>query len=177
MFKTIIVATDGSDHADKAVAVAGDLAAKYDAEVTLLHVLLRRSAADEDLSRLMGLKTVPEETRSAFAEHAAAQHKTGIAGGEFGSFSVPVPPHILAAVGNAVVDNAESIARDHGATKVARQIAEGDPAKVILGCAKEKNADLIVMGTRGLSDLQGLFVGSVSHKVSHVAECTCITVR
>lgn len=177
MFKTIIVATDGSDHADKAVAAAGDLAAKYDAEVTILHVVLRRNAADEDLRRLMGREIVPEETRSAFAEHAAVQHKTGFAGGEIGSFSVPVPPQILAAVGDAIVDNAESIARDHGATKVARQIADGDPAKVILGCAKEKNADLIVLGTRGLSDLQGLFVGSVSHKVSHLAQCTCIMVR
>jgi len=33
------------------------------------------------------------------------------------------------------------------------------------------------MGTRGLSDLKGLFVGSVSHKVSHLADCSCITVR
>ena len=49
MFKTLVVATDGSDHADKAVAVAGDLAAKYSANMTLLHVLMRRNAAAADL--------------------------------------------------------------------------------------------------------------------------------
>ena len=47
----------------------------------------------------------------------------------------------------------------------------------ILDCAKDRNADLIVMGTRGLSDLKGRFVGSVSHKLSHLADCTFITVR
>ena len=73
MFKTIIVATDGSDHADRAVALAGDLAAKYDAEITLLHVMLRRNAADEDLRRLMDLKTVPEETRKSFAQFEDTQ--------------------------------------------------------------------------------------------------------
>ena len=53
----------------------------------------------------------------------------------------------------------------------------GDAARVILDCAKERNADLIVMGTRGMSDLRGLLVGSVSHKVSHLADCSCVTVR
>lgn len=37
--------------------------------------------------------------------------------------------------------------------------------------------DMIVMGSRGLSDPAGLLVGSVSHKVTNMAPCTGVTVR
>ncbi len=66
MFKTILVATDGSDHADKAIAVAGDLAAKYDANMTLLHVLLRRNAAVADLRKLIDVEKLPDGPREEF---------------------------------------------------------------------------------------------------------------
>ncbi|MDP6885037.1 MAG: universal stress protein, partial [Rhodospirillales bacterium] len=59
MFKYILAATDGSNHAKKAVELASDLAAKYDATIMLLHVLphghltgdLRRFAEAEHLTR------------------------------------------------------------------------------------------------------------------------------
>ena len=47
----------------------------------------------------------------------------------------------------------------------------------ILAAAEHENADMIVMGSRGMGDLKGLFVGSVSNKVSHLAPCTCVTVK
>jgi len=52
MLKTILVSTDGSDHAGKAVAFASDLAAKYGAELIILHVLLR-GHLPEELRRLV----------------------------------------------------------------------------------------------------------------------------
>ena len=62
-----------------------------------------------------------------------------------------------------------------------RTITWGHPVlfgrKTIAGLAQDRKADAIVMGSRGLSDIKGLFLGSVSHKVSHLAECTCITVK
>lgn len=177
MFQTIVVATDSSDHANKAVAVAGDLAAKYDAEMILLHVFLRRNAEATDLRRLIDVQMLPEKLREEFERFEAMQEKRKTSASTAVAASIPFPEEVLVGVGNAIVDKAEDIAKQHGARKINRLILEGDAANTILFTAKDRDADLIVMGTRGLSDLKGLFVGSVSHKVSHLADCTCITVR
>jgi nucleotide-binding universal stress UspA family protein len=54
---------------------------------------------------------------------------------------------------------------------VHEELLEGPEAEAILAVAEARQADLIVMGTRGLSTLQGLLVGSVSHKVTRHATC------
>ena len=46
-------------------------------------------------------------------------------------------------------------------------ILEGAPAEAIIDAADVEKCDLIVMGTRGLTDFQGMALGSVSHKVIH----------
>ncbi|SRR5713101_8338736 len=53
----------------------------------------------------------------------------------------------------------------------------GEAAKAILGEAEKFGADLIVMGSRGLTDFQALLVGSVAHKVMHHANCPVLIVR
>lgn len=53
----------------------------------------------------------------------------------------------------------------------------GSVAPAILDAAKTFDADLIVLGTRGLSDFAGLLLGSVAHKVIHHAECPVLVVR
>ncbi len=53
----------------------------------------------------------------------------------------------------------------------------GLPTQQILSCAKKERVEIIVMGSRGLSDIKGLLLGSVSHQVNNLAKCTCITVR
>lgn len=54
---------------------------------------------------------------------------------------------------------------------VHEELLEGPEAEAILAVAETRQADLIVMGTRGLSTLQGLLLGSVSHKVMRHATC------
>jgi nucleotide-binding universal stress UspA family protein len=53
--------------------------------------------------------------------------------------------------------------------------AQGDPGDVILSTAKD--ADLVVVGSRGLNPFQRLLLGSVSSKVVHRAECDVLVVR
>ena len=55
-------------------------------------------------------------------------------------------------------------------------ILEGDPAEMIIETARVQKCDLIVMGSRGLSNILGLTLGSVSTKVLHSAQCMVLLV-
>lgn len=56
-------------------------------------------------------------------------------------------------------------------------VRAGDPAHEILGLAEEVGADLIVTGTRGLSGIERLFLGSVARNVLVHARCSVLIVR
>jgi nucleotide-binding universal stress UspA family protein len=54
---------------------------------------------------------------------------------------------------------------------------EGDPADAILDVAEEINADLIVVGNKGMTGAKRFLLGSVPNKVSHHAPCAVLIVR
>lgn len=56
-------------------------------------------------------------------------------------------------------------------------IKEGHPGEVIVQEAKSGDYDLIVMGSRGLSALQGLLMGSDAHRVLSAAHCPVLLTR
>ncbi|HZO49618.1 MAG TPA: universal stress protein [Gaiellaceae bacterium] len=53
----------------------------------------------------------------------------------------------------------------------------GDPARVIVEIADERQADLVVVGTRSAGLFGRLFAGSVSDEVHHEAPCDVLVVR
>ncbi|KAF1077246.1 universal stress protein [Methanogenium sp. MK-MG] len=57
------------------------------------------------------------------------------------------------------------------------KVAIGDPAAEIIEMAEKEKADLIVIGSRGLGTLKGVFMGSVSQKVTHHAKCPVLIVK
>ena len=56
-------------------------------------------------------------------------------------------------------------------------ILRGIPSEKIVEFVEQNNADLIVMGSRGLSGLKELFLGSVSHNVVQSAPCPVFIVK
>jgi nucleotide-binding universal stress UspA family protein len=54
---------------------------------------------------------------------------------------------------------------------------EGDPADAILDVAEEQNADLIVVGNKGMTGAKRFLLGSVPNKVSHHAPCSVLIIR
>ncbi len=148
MIHNILVPVDGSAQADKAITLAADLAHRYEAKITIYHVAT-------DVRR----GTIPAGLR----HYALSEH-------------VPID-NVMAAVSQQILELAEERARAQGLNKVELITELGDPAGSIIAYAKLHDIDLIVMGSRGLSDLQGLFQGSISHKVAHLSPCTCVAVR
>ena len=57
------------------------------------------------------------------------------------------------------------------------ELQEGPESESILKVAENREADLIVMGTRGLGAVKGFLVGSVSRKVIHYAACPVMVVH
>lgn len=61
--------------------------------------------------------------------------------------------------------------------EVEEDLIEGPETEAIVSVVESRNADLVVMGTRGMGSLKGLLFGSVSTKVTHYAPCSVLVVR
>ena len=70
MIRVILTATDGSDHARKAVALASELAAKCGARLVLLHVLLR-DAGSEALRKVAKRRSLTKPMRDLLDNYEA----------------------------------------------------------------------------------------------------------
>ena len=147
MIRKILVPVDGSEHSRTALDFACELGAKFEAELSVLHVV--KDEAAERVVMVLGSSHV----------------------------SLPADPERIEAAGHAVLEAAKERADSRGRPLASAVSASGPPAKEILAYAENGAFDTIVIGSRGLSDLGGLLLGSVSHKISHLAPCTCIVVR
>jgi len=76
-------------------------------------------------------------------------------------------------------DDAARSLKDVGvsARAEARAALAGRAAQEIMDVAASEDAGLIVMGSRGVSDWQGLLIGSVAHKVLHLSSVPVLIIR
>ena len=92
-----------------------------------------------------------------------------------------IPGDVAYAVGpkedvNVVLEGACKPAAEAG-VEVATHAREGDPADAILDVAEELNADLIVVGNKGMTGARRFLLGSVPNKISHPAPCSVYIAR
>ena len=91
-------------------------------------------------------------------------------------------PYLQQAI-NKINQEAETLVKPfrelfrEGNITITERIMEGRAGEVIVEVANTEKIDLIIMGSRGLSDLEGLIVGSVTHRVLHAASCPVLVVR
>lgn len=147
--KKILLAVDGSNHSNHAERVAGELSAAFDVPVDVINVV-----ADTSLV-----------TAGRIHEYARME-KIAISQRD-----------LLQTLGADLVAQAANVVREAGGQVGTTDVLIGAPAHEIVRYADRHEADCIVMGRRGLGDVGGLFMGSVSHKVGHLTQRTLVTAQ
>lgn len=97
-----------------------------------------------------------------------------------GAESAPLPPFLERRVqeGHAHLDAIVELGRQRGITVRPRVMEEyGWTPDAIIRAARDEACDLIVMGSRGLTGLRKLFLGSVAYAVISRAPCPVLVVR
>lgn len=145
----ILAATDGSAAANRAVQLAARLTKELDGSLKIIHVCSERDVPDEQLSEL----TITEHASSADILGALSEQKLRTA-----------------------CEHATKFGVSKAETASLLEIDAGAIAETIIDAAQRNDADMIVLGKRGLSRLSGLIVGSVSQSVVSTATCAVIVV-
>ena len=147
MFERLLVPIDGSRLALKASELAIGFAKQFDAELTLLHVARKFVVPD------------------ALKEFMTTEHLQG------------EPIYDIDDATKRVIEKVRDRSVKEGIRRVTTEFKEGRPSRSIVEYAKYHKMDAIVMGSRGLTDIEGALLGSVSHKVASLAPCTVIIVK
>lgn len=147
MFHRILVPTDGSPHAERALAEAGDLAKLADASLTVM------TAVPESSTWLLG----------------------GASGGFVPPVSPHEVDAQIKREYEGMLDAAvASVPADVETEKV---LAHGSPAAAILEQVTAGSHDLIAMGSRGLGGMSSLLLGSVSHDILQTSPVPVLVFR
>jgi nucleotide-binding universal stress UspA family protein len=123
--KVVLVATDLSETAGRAVRFAAEMASRYEAELVVLRVLVGTDVSRTDAAAEL----------DAYVEQL------------------------------------------NGARKRAAVVSAQDPADAIVDAAGRENADVLVVGSVGMSGRREFLLRNVPNRVSHNAPCTVVIVQ
>jgi nucleotide-binding universal stress UspA family protein len=144
----IVVGVDGSDHSRLALGWALREAAQRRVPLTVMSV--RQAPVHPATDVYWAVPDLPAGDLSARAERAAAEKLREFADKMAGEIGVHVAEITVTA-------------------KI------GDPAEELIGASRD--ADLVVVGSRGSGGFARLLLGSVSSKVVHHAACPVVVIR
>ena len=146
----ILVAIDGSDTSFKAADMAIQIAEKYQAELFALYVVV--SATGYDYSMFATIAPTDAVIRQILAEAREAAQKW--------------------------FDEVEKKARLRNiAVKSEVIVSPTSVGSAIINYAEDKNIDILVVGTRGMTGFKKLLLGSVASSVVTYSSCPVLVVK
>jgi nucleotide-binding universal stress UspA family protein len=144
-YRNVVVGTDGSETAERAVEHAAKLAGAFGARLTIVTAYAPGKGIDPQ-----ELEKAPEDVRWRLVDAGGAED---------------------------LANHAKGVAKAAGVTDVQTRVASGDPSAALLDAAEDTLADVIVVGSRGMTGASRFVLGSVPNKVSHHAPCDVLIVQ
>jgi nucleotide-binding universal stress UspA family protein len=148
MYKKILLPTDGSDSANKAVDYVHEIAKKFNSEVILLHTF----EVSDEVTRIVG----------KFDNILGQQLKD--------------MEHYMIDYGKSILNKIKSEFEKDG-IRVKIIIISAKATHEIIKTINNESCDLVVMGSRGLNTLKSILLGSVSNYVIHHTKCPVILIH
>jgi len=153
--KTILYATDLSDHTRPVFRMANSLARQYQAKVIFVHALEPMGTYGQAvIENYIPKETIKQLRRDGY-ERVAKEIRERL---------------------DAFCNEELNSSAEECEYVQAVVIKEGTPAQVILKEANDHQVDLIVMGTHGQSALSDVLIGSSARKVTQKANCPVMVV-
>jgi nucleotide-binding universal stress UspA family protein len=155
MFRTIVVGTDGSAGAAKAVLGAAELAASQ-GECTLHIVTVQKPVSPTALAASEMAASAPVTAEANWEEEIRAELD-----------------RLLAEASQTAVEASHAGGAASSGLTIETHARFGNPAEVLCDMAAHLGADLLVVGNRGMRGGRR-FLGSVPNTVSHHAPCSVL---
>ena len=146
-YRTVVVGTDGSESSLRAVGRAGALAGACDATLVVACAYLPTEADDREVARAGDV--LRDEAYQVMGSHPAEE----------------------------LVRTAADQARKAGAMKVRTLAVVGSPVETLLEVVRREDADLLVVGNRGLNSIKGRLIGSVPADATRRSEVDVLVVH
>jgi nucleotide-binding universal stress UspA family protein len=146
-YRTVVVGTDGSESSLRAVARAGALAGACGATLVIACAYLPTEADDRELAQAQDV--LRDEAYQIVGAHPAED----------------------------TVRTASERAGAAGAKNVKTVAVQGSPVEALLDVVRREDADLLVVGNRGLAGIKGRLLGSVPADATRRSECDVLVVH
>jgi nucleotide-binding universal stress UspA family protein len=146
-YRTVVVGTDGSESSLRAVVRAGALAGACDATLVVACAYLPSEDDDRELARAGDV--LRDEAYQVMGSHPAEE----------------------------LVRTAADQARAAGAAQVRTVAVVGSPVETLLEVVRREEADLLVVGNRGLNGIKGRLLGSVPADATRRSEVDVLVVH
>ncbi|MGY1730919.1 universal stress protein [Geodermatophilus sp. SYSU D01045] len=146
-YRTVVVGTDGSESSLRAVARAGALAGACGATLVVACAYLPTEEDDRELSRARDV--LGEEAYQVVGSNPAEE----------------------------TVRQAGEVASEAGAGDVRTVAVLGSPVEALLDVVRREDADLLVVGNRGLNGIRGRLLGSVPADATRRSACDVLVVH
>ncbi|MFX1574730.1 MAG: universal stress protein [Promethearchaeota archaeon] len=170
MYKKILLATDGSDHIDRAASIVIGFYKKWGCEIRIFHSIKHT------------LEKVERPTLRLYLPYS-----------DSGYLDLPSSPPVYSGnlnpnnqlrefevekIGRNILDEKKAIFEELHIPVKTKLVVKEDPEYYIIRLVKKKNFDLVVVGYKGIhSKLSQLFLGSVAQYVVEHSPCDVLVIR
>jgi nucleotide-binding universal stress UspA family protein len=146
-YRTVVVGTDGSESSLRAVSRAGALAGACGATLVIACAYLPPETDEREMTRAQD--ALRDDAYQVVGSHPAED----------------------------TVRTAQERASAAGAGQVKTVAVMGSPVETLLDVVRKENADLLVVGNRGLNGIKGRLLGSVPADATRRSECDVLVVH